>query len=520
MQKLEMIKNSGQTVKSSKINKKSKVSSNPKKTAKSNLQFSEIFGQISSSLQSAPVNNVKQTPASQPESKGNSVKTVKTGAVSIRHIDASTESTPGKTEVKLATIENLKQLEQIEKAAATAGAESMAVGAKSIDPGSEVTKGKTEAKLANIVDPKQPEQLEKTAANAGTESMAVEGKSIDPGSEATKGKTEAKLATIVHPKQLDKAAASVSAREVTAQSDTKQLISSPSEIQTNSGSELSGIEKAELTSTNGKRQSESTSENMGTNANKSVAPSEIKIADLILASDIRPMENKDSQTTEKDLHLKKEVSINSISSDRTSSDILVNSQKNSKNGDKEAGADTASAKKTPHKAEITQNALNGENRVVEFKVDQSTGLNIEKPMLNKSQADLLVSKMIEQIKVAPSSLEISLKPEYLGKVNILVQSIEGIISVNVIAQNTDALNLLNASLHNIKDDLIQQGINVQQLDVSLANQEEQNNQGGSGYREQMQAMQLSEESKLMTEYADYPGGNQSSSVSYEINILA
>lgn len=177
-------------------------------------------------------------------------------------------------------------------------------------------------------------------------------------------------------------------------------------------------------------------------------------------------------------------------------------------------------KKTPHKAEITQNALNGENRVVEFKVDQSTGLNIEKPMLNKSQADLLVSKMIEQIKVAPSSLEISLKPEYLGKVNILVQSIEGIISVNVIAQNTDALNLLNASLHNIKDDLIQQGINVQQLDVSLANQEEQNNQGGSGYREQMQAMQLSEESKLMTEYADYPGGNQSSSVSYEINILA
>ncbi len=104
--------------------------------------------------------------------------------------------------------------------------------------------------------------------------------------------------------------------------------------------------------------------------------------------------------------------------------------------------------------------------------------SIEKAVLSKSQLDSIVSNMIQQIKAGPSSLELSLKPEYLGKINIMVELNESMISIKVVAQSGEAANLLNSNLLNIKENLEQQGVKIQQMEVDLANQEKQDNQKG------------------------------------------
>ena len=535
MQKLEMIKNSGQTTKSSKSNNKSKVSSNFKKTAKSNVQFSEIFGQISSSLQSVPVNTVKQTSALQPESKGTSVKTVKSAAVGVRHLDSSTKSAPGKTEGKLATIENLKQLEQIEKAAESAGAGEMTTPSDTnqlissprkiqTNTGSKLI-GMEKAALASTNGKKQSEA---TSDNMGTNAMKKiapnEIKSTVPGEIKSTAPSEIKPTVPGEIKStVPGEIKSMAPGEIksTVPGEIKSM--APGEIKSTVPGEIKSIAPGEIKSiTPGEIKSTAPGEIklMAPGEIKSTAPGEIKIADLILASNNSQAENTVAQTTDKKLPLKPEVSTSAISSARIGSDILVKSQANTNNGDKEGGSETPGAKTPTPQNGIAFTALTGENRVVELDVSEFNGINSEKNLLSRNQTDLLVSKMIEQIKVAPSSLEVSLKPEYLGKINILVTSNEGLISVNIIAKNGEAMSMLNSNLQSIKDNLEQQGIRLDQMDVNLANQEKQNNQGGSGYREQLQAMKLSEKANLMTDYANYPIGEQTSSVSYEINILA
>ena len=141
--------------------------------------------------------------------------------------------------------------------------------------------------------------------------------------------------------------------------------------------------------------------------------------------------------------------------------------------------------------------------------------NLEKTMLSQSQTDLIVTKMVDQIKSGPGSLEVSLKPEYLGKLNILFQSNEGSILIKVVAQNVDAVNLLNSSLQNIKENLEQQGIKVQQIEVNLANQEKHGNQ--TGYSRDGTKHQ---NSFGKPKFSNYEPRETISLLPYKLNILA
>ena len=144
-----------------------------------------------------------------------------------------------------------------------------------------------------------------------------------------------------------------------------------------------------------------------------------------------------------------------------------------------------------------------------------TGPNLDKTMSSQSQTDLIVTKMIDQIKTGPGSLEVSLKPEYLGKLNILFQSNEGSILIKVVAQNVDAVNLLNSSLQNIKENLEQQGIKVQQIEVNLANQEKHGNQ--TGYSRDGTKHQ---NSFGKPKFSNYEPRETISLLPYKLNILA
>ncbi len=88
--------------------------------------------------------------------------------------------------------------------------------------------------------------------------------------------------------------------------------------------------------------------------------------------------------------------------------------------------------------------------------------------------------MITQIKSGASSIELTLQPEHLGKIQMLLQSNEGTISVQILAQTSEALTLLNANSHSIKDAIEQQGIKLNDVNINLA----QDNQSQPNHHEE------------------------------------
>jgi len=398
----------------------------------------------------------------------------------------------------------------------------------------------------------QPDSVAGTVklAKARTERVGK----TDQSAKNTQGKNEVGITSKVSNKPINmlaKAKGNESTGEVTDQSDSNQVNASIT------GKKVSGTEKSLVARNVEEIRIDVTSINMGngtksetraaanimgsqvdsvaksmagtigenhrvaaSNPSKSTSQSEIKIADLMLANNNGMVEKPALQSVDKKLSSRQEASTSSTSSARIVNDRAVNNTEKTKNNDKEAGSDSRGAETPATKTENANNLVIRENGGREFKIAEFDGVNVEKTMLGKNQTDLLVSKMIEQIKVAPSSLEVSLKPEYLGKINILVQSIAGVISVNVIAQNPEALNLLNSNLQNIKDNLEQQGINVQQLEVNLANQEKQNNRNSHGFRGQSQASPLLEKTNTLTDYGSLAYSERSSLLSRNLNLLA
>jgi len=161
-----------------------------------------------------------------------------------------------------------------------------------------------------------------------------------------------------------------------------------------------------------------------------------------------------------------------------------------------------------------------------------TGFNfVEKPasipkktILPRSQVGHMTRQMITKIKAGisgnkQSSLEISLKPEYLGKVKIQLHSTDGMVSIRVIADNGETANLLNSNLQYIRDNIEQQGIKLQHLGVGLENHQEQGSYSGNDGRESNQknaflASNLDDQYEIIEKKEPY------SLLSHSLNLLA
>ena len=76
-----------------------------------------------------------------------------------------------------------------------------------------------------------------------------------------------------------------------------------------------------------------------------------------------------------------------------------------------------------------------------------------------------------------SMLSISLRPEYLGELKLVISVEKGIVNAHFLAQNQLTANLIDSQLPELKQSLSQQGISWQQVTVSLDN-------GGSGAQSQ------------------------------------
>ncbi len=113
----------------------------------------------------------------------------------------------------------------------------------------------------------------------------------------------------------------------------------------------------------------------------------------------------------------------------------------------------------------------GETNRVEITPPKSNTAEESRYVLTQNQKDTILDQMVQQIKTAPSSIELQLKPEILGNVNILVESKEGAITISIAAQNSETANMLNSNLANMRSYLEQQGINLQQMEVNLGYRE-------------------------------------------------
>ncbi|SHJ43270.1 flagellar hook-length control protein FliK [Tepidibacter formicigenes] len=69
-----------------------------------------------------------------------------------------------------------------------------------------------------------------------------------------------------------------------------------------------------------------------------------------------------------------------------------------------------------------------------------------------------------------SSMEIKLEPEHLGKLTLKVVLERGILSAKFIAENDDVKSVIENNMEELKNNLLEQGLNIQSLSVSVDSQ--------------------------------------------------
>jgi flagellar hook-length control protein FliK len=160
------------------------------------------------------------------------------------------------------------------------------------------------------------------------------------------------------------------------------------------------------------------------------------------------------------------------------------SQESIKAGGKEVKLHPAAVKKAD-KATVTRDSA-GELNQLPGLHNMPVSLErpgADKPVMSKSQIDLIANHLAGQINSGSSSLEVDLQPEALGKIKLMFQMEDGSLTVRIIAHTEEAHHLLDASLQSMKENLSQQGIKISDMSLDLANQEKQGNQTGSGHKE-------------------------------------
>lgn len=139
-------------------------------------------------------------------------------------------------------------------------------------------------------------------------------------------------------------------------------------------------------------------------------------------------------------------------------------------------------------------------------------------MLASSTLDIIVSSIAGQVKNGISALQVRLKPESLGQIELQLQMNDGLVSIRIIARSVETLALINSNLPYIQESLERQGVRLDNMIAGPGDQEKQGKQEtGSGYREENRTPVFRESS----EYHDGSAGREQSYLQPGIlNILA
>lgn len=107
----------------------------------------------------------------------------------------------------------------------------------------------------------------------------------------------------------------------------------------------------------------------------------------------------------------------------------------------------------------------------------------------------IAQQIIDQIRVSinpeQTTMELQLNPEHLGKVNLTVNSKEGVMTAHFVVQNDLAKEAIEGQLITLKDTLAQQGIKVETIEVTVASYTFDQNNTSDDAEGQMQKKQRS-----------------------------
>jgi len=112
--------------------------------------------------------------------------------------------------------------------------------------------------------------------------------------------------------------------------------------------------------------------------------------------------------------------------------------------------------------------------------------NITQSTVLKDIANQIIEKIKVSVTTDQSSMELQLNPENLGKVNLSIQSKNGVMTAQFVVQNEISKEAIEGQLHTLRETLTNQGIKVDAIEVSVAsytfnqnNQEQSQNQSDS-----------------------------------------
>ncbi|KXZ39770.1 hook-length control protein FliK [Alkalithermobacter thermoalcaliphilus JW-YL-7 = DSM 7308] len=105
-------------------------------------------------------------------------------------------------------------------------------------------------------------------------------------------------------------------------------------------------------------------------------------------------------------------------------------------------------------------------------IKKTDTINSTKTIEHKNLIDQISNKIKLNISDNTSSIEIKLEPESLGKLIVKVVLEKGILTARLITQNEEVRSFIELNIEELKDSLIDKGINIQSLSVSVDSQRE------------------------------------------------
>ncbi len=119
------------------------------------------------------------------------------------------------------------------------------------------------------------------------------------------------------------------------------------------------------------------------------------------------------------------------------------------------------------------------------KAASSSQVEVQGNMVRMTEIREIANQIIQRIRVTiqpeQASMEMQLNPEHLGRVNLSVQSKNGVMTAQFVVQNEISREAIESQLHTLRETLNQQGLKVEAIEVSIAtNSFEQGNNDNFG----------------------------------------
>jgi len=131
-----------------------------------------------------------------------------------------------------------------------------------------------------------------------------------------------------------------------------------------------------------------------------------------------------------------------------------------------------------------------------------------KQTLSNSVMDQVINKATAELSDTKSQVIITLRPENLGKVDINLVSKDGVVTAQITAENSQVKDILNKGLETLRQNLLDQGVNVNKLAISVQETNTSNSNNNNSTLQQDQNFQKFEQAN---QNSSNPNQNSNSS---------